>query len=274
MARDRKFVTLGLNFEIKKDSLQKISQTLDTIGKSKLSTNKSNTYLQSLIGDVNDYIKQIRVLQKELQKPMKTRTQAKEIGYAMTAANSSISKKFGSTKSSITKTFSSPKNSQNILDIKNIGKQINALQSLIDKIKELRKASSEIGTVKSLETQRVQAKTGLKQLGRKDTLTADEVKQQKELSKVLDEVNKKLAEKAEIQNKINALLQSKGFGTLGEAESARTDLISQQNELRDDTIGLQDHTELEKIINDLKEIVGLFTKLLLMIPAILLLTFS
>ena len=138
MARDRKqVITLGLNFEIENQSLDKVSKKMQEIATVKLSTNKSNNILQGMVGNVNEYMKLIKSLGKELNKPMFSKSQAKSIGSAMSEANASIGKRLGIARSSLEKSYNSPKNSQNILDIKNLGNQISSLQTFINKIKDL-----------------------------------------------------------------------------------------------------------------------------------------
>ena len=258
MAANKRVLTLGLNFDLDRQNIQKITQTLNDTAKVKLSSKRSDNYLKSALGDVDEYLKQYKALVKEMQKPIHSKSQARELGYRMGNLNTDIKQRVGGLKGSVSRIYNTPKNAQNFLDVSKVGDQIKAVQDLIDKIKELRKERGKIGTNKALDTQRIQAKTELKGLSKKDSLTPTELARQKELNNVLDDVNKKLKEKEAIQARINALLQASGYSSVSEAEGQRDELIKQQSGLREEIITPEDSAALEKslttILNLLKEI--------------------
>ena len=258
MAANKRVITLGLNFDLDRQNIQKISQALNDTAKIKLSSKRSDNYLKSTLGDVDEYLKQYKALIKEMQKPMHSKSQARELGYRMSNLNTDIKQRIGGLRGSVSRIYNTPKNAQNFLDVSKIGDQIKAVQDLIDKIKELRKERGKIGTNKALDTQRIQAKTELKGLSKKDSLTPTELERQKELNNVLNDVNKKLKEKEAIQTRINALLQASGYSSVSEAEGQRDELIKQQSSLKDEIVSPEDMATLEKslttILGLLKEI--------------------
>ena len=58
MAANKRVITLGLNFDLDRQNIQKISQALNDTAKIKLSSKRSDNYLKSTLGDVDEYLKQ------------------------------------------------------------------------------------------------------------------------------------------------------------------------------------------------------------------------
>lgn len=149
---------------------------------------------------------------KQFNKPFSSKNQVSALMSNLDKSAGNLDKKLLSLQGNITKTLASTSNTGLLQQIKSIGKEIDRLSKMSDRLSEIYAKRKAYGSNKSIEENKSQAKNTLKKLSEKNgALSKTEKAQRQEAIKLLDIENQKLAEKNKLTEEYNRILEKSGY---------------------------------------------------------------
>lgn len=254
-AKQEKF-TLTLDFNVERGKLQEISNMLGKdLGKG-LHGSKTQEYFSDLKRSVNDFGKTVNNVYSELQKPLVSKSQAKELATTLETAFKGLDTKLLSLQGNIGRTFNSASNVEALKQIRQLGNEIDKLTADYQAASQLFSKSRSLGNKGELKSRLSVANKELDILNKKQTaLTTEEKKQQVELKKTIDDVNAALAEKARLSEQINQIQSSNKVNSQAEFSNLISSKIDEQSGLINGSISIQDANTLKDVLSQLRDII-------------------
>ena len=247
--------TLNLDFNVEKTKLQEISNLLDKNLTKSLTSGKGESYINNITQAFSQTNREAQQLYKTLSKPMVSKSEATKLGSALENVFDNLDDKLLSFQGNISRTFNSIGNAETLKKIRTLGNEINKMLEDYQKINQLNAQIKGLGNKSEINKQVNKANKELAPLKAKQkegALSKAEIKRQTELLQIIDEGNKKLQEKLDLQEKINATLQGYGASSAGDLKGRIDDKILEQNNLTDASMSMQDFTTLKQILSDLR----------------------
>ena len=255
MAKNEK-ITLTLDFNVERAKLQEVGSVLGKDMEKGLRGTKTLEYFNSIKTAVNDVTKTVGGLYSSLSKPLVSKSQAKELASSLESAFKGLDNKLLSLQGNITKTFNSTNNVAAIKQIRAIGDELDKLTADYQAVSQLLGQSKSLGNKNELKSQLSAASKELDALSKKQTnLTAQEKKQQNELKQTITEINKKLEEKAKIQEQINAIHSSNNVASQSELSGLISNKVDEQQGIINGSISIQDVETLKNALSQIRDII-------------------
>lgn len=259
MAAKKPTITVQIGFNAETESLNKIAKKLNSIAEKGFSSGKGKDYFNSLTTGANKLTKEMQNIIKQFNKPFSSKNQVSALMSNLDKNVNSLDKKLLSLQGNITKTLDSASNTGLLQQIKDIGKEIDRLNKMSDKLSETYSKRKSYGSNKSIEESRSQAKKTIQKLdGKTGALTKEEKAQRREAIKLLDIENQKLAEKNKLTEEYNKILEKSGYSSKEALDAAIKDKTGEQAGLMSGTL-----TEKEgnSLINLLSTVRGLLQEI-------------
>jgi TP901 family phage tail tape measure protein len=257
MAAKNHNITLNLDFNVEKSKLQEISSLINKdLGKG-IASGKGESYFNNISSSISQVTKEAAQLYKMLGKPLVSQSQAKNLGTALESVFDKLDDKLLSFQGNVAKSFNSINNVDALKKIRVLGNEINKMVSDYQKISQLNSQVKGSGNKAEINKQINSASKELTSLSKKEgALTKTEIKRQNELNKIIEEGNKKLQEKLELQERINALLQANQVGSAGELKGKIDDTILEQNNLTDASLSQDDFNTLKTVLIEVRALLS------------------
>ena len=257
MAAKNHKITLDLDFNVEKTKLQEISTLINKdLGKG-MSSGKGGSYFNNISASVNQVYKEAAQLYKMFSKPLVSQAQAKNLGTSLENVFDKLDDKLLSFQGNLAKSFNSINNTEALKQIRVLGVEIDKMLSDYQKITQFNAQIKGLGNKSEINKQVNSATKELNTLSKKEgALSKNEIKRQNELNKIIEEGNRKLQEKIELQEKINVLLQAHDAKSPGDLRGQIDDKILEQNNLTDASLSQQDFTTLKAVLIDLRAILS------------------
>lgn len=247
--------TLNLDFNVEKSKLNEIGALLDKNLSKKMGSGKGDSYIQNIATATSAATKEAIKLYKIMEKPIGSKAEAQKFGKTLEEVFGKLEDKILSFQGNITRTINSIGNSESLKQIRVLGNEISKMLDDYQEITKLNAQMKSLGNKSEITKQINKANKELKPLQEKQktgALSKAELKLQTELNKVIEEGNRKLAEKNELNNKANAILAEYKAASAGVLKGQIDDKIAQQNNLTDSSLSLQDFNTLKQVLSDLR----------------------
>lgn len=251
--------TLNLDFNVEKAKLNEIGALLDKNLSKKMGSGKGDNYLQNIVNTTSIATKEAIKLYKVMEKPIGSKAEAQKFGKTLEEVFGKLEDKILSLQGNVTRTMNSIGNTESLKQIRILGNEISKMLDDYQAITKLNAQIKSLGNKSEISKQINKANKDLKPLQEKQktgALSKAELKLQTELNKALEEGNRKLAEKAELTNKINSILAEYKAASAGELKGQIDDKITQQNNLTDSSLSLQDFNTLKQVLSDLRLLIS------------------
>ena len=250
-------ITLNLDFNVEKAKLQEVGAILGKDLEKGVKGSKSLEYIESAKKSLSTFTKQVHGLYSDLSKPLVSKGQAKDLVNAIGGAFDQIDNKLLSIQGNIGKTFNSTANTQAIKKIKALGNELAQLKADYQEISQLTSKSRSLGNKTDLKSQINNATKELEVLkSKQEKLTAEELKTQKELNRLIREGNKALEEKAVISDQITAIQEKNGYTTQASLETAINTKSAERNDLISGAITPEDIETVNQALTELRHILA------------------
>lgn len=259
MAAKKPTITVQIGFNAETESLNKIAKKLNSIAEKGFSSGKGKDYFNSLTTGANKLTKEMQNIIKQFNKPFSSKNQVSALMSNLDKNVNSLDKKLLSLQGNITKTLDSASNTGLLQQIKDIGKEIDRLNKMSDKLSEIYSKRKSYGSNKSIKESRSQAKKTIQKLdGKTGALTKEEKAQRREAIKLLDIENQKLAEKNKLTEEYNKILEKSGYSSKEALDAAIKDKTGEQAGLMS---GALTEKEGNSLINLLSTVRGLLQEI-------------
>lgn len=257
MAAKTNKITLNLDFNVEKTKLQEIASLLNKdLGKG-MSSGKGGSYFNNIAASISQASKEANQLYKLLEKPLVSKSQAKQLGTSLESTFDRLDDKLLSFQGNLAKSFNSINNVDALKQIRTLGNEINKLVQDYQKVTQLNAQIKSLGNKSEITKQVNQATKQLDIINKKDgKLSKAEISRQTELNSIIQEGNNKLQEKIKLQERINAILQSNNVSTAGELKGKMDDAILTQNNLTDASLSQTDFNTLKTTLIDLRSLLS------------------
>lgn len=251
--------TLNLDFNVEKAKINEIGALLDkNLGK-KMGSGKGDSYLQNIATTASTAAKEATKLYKIMEKPIGSKAEAQKFGKTLEEVFEKFEDKILSLQGNVTRTMNSIGNAESLKQIRVLGNEISKMLDDYQTVTKLNAQIKSLGNKGEINKQINKANKELKPLQEKQktgALSKAELKLQTELNKAIEEGNRKLAEKNELNNKANAILAEYKAASAGALKGQIDDKIAQQNSLTDSSLSLQDFNTLKQILSDLRLLIS------------------
>lgn len=259
MAAKKPTVTVQIGFNAETESLNKIAKKINDIAEKGFSSGKGKDYFSSLTTDANKLAKEMQSIMKQFNKPFSSKNQVATLMGNLDKSTGNLDKKLLSLQGNITKTLASTSNTGLLQQIKTIGKEIDRLSKMSDRLSEIYAKRKAYGSNKSIEENKSQAKNTLKKLSEKNgALSKTEKAQRQEAIKLLDIENQKLAEKNKLTEEYNRILEKSGYTSKEALDAAIKEKTGEQAGLMS---GALTEKEGNSLINVLSTVRGLLQEI-------------
>lgn len=255
MAKQQR-ITLTLDFEVERAKLQQISSLLGT----NIEKGLKGTTSKQFFGDISSAIKlttkDATDLYKILGKPLVSKAQAKEVAGNLNSVLKGFDNKLLSLQGNLARVFNSSGNMEALKQIRELGTELDKLSADYQKVSQLISTSRGLGSKVELKSQLSAASKELDTLNKKQgQLTQQEVQRQQELQKIVQQINEQLAEKARIQEQINAIHESSGVTSQQELGNLIGDKVGEQTGLINGSISVKEAEKLREVLSTVRIIV-------------------
>lgn len=250
-------ITLGLDFNVEKAKLQEISTLIDkSLGKG-MTSGKGGSYFNNISSSIKQVTGEANQLYKLFGKPLVSESQAKNLGQSLESVFDKLDDKLLSFQGNLAKSFNTVGNSDALKKIKTLGAEIDKMLADYQQINNLNAQIKNLGNKSEINKQVNSANKELTALSKKQgALNKAELKRQEELNQIIEEGNKKLQDKLQLQERINVVLQANNVNSAGELRGKIDDTILEQNNLTDASLSLQDFTTLKQVLVDLRALLS------------------
>lgn len=254
MAARERTVTLNLDFKIDKQKLKDVGDILEKDLSKNLSGEKAVQYANNLKSAFSDAFKTIGGLLGDLNKPLITRSQARETASNIEGAFKGLDQRLISIQANLAKSLNTPSNANALKQIREIGKEIDKMVADYEKVGELFGQARSIGTQGALKAELTAANKELKALEQKgDQLSKAEISREKELQKIIEETNKKLETRQKLRQQGADILNQYGVDSKTGLGGLIDEKAAQQKELINTSISIQDFNSLRKVIEEIRD---------------------
>lgn len=255
MAKNEK-ITLTLDFNVERAKLQEVGNLLGKDVEKGLRGTRTIEYFNSIKTAVGDVTKTVGGLYSSLSKPLVSKSQARELTSSIESAFKGLDSKLLSLQGNITKTFNSIGNAGALKQIRVLGEELDKLTADYEAVSQLFSKSRALGNKNEMKSQLSAASKEMDALAKKQTeLTAQEKKQQEELKQTITEINKKLEEKAKIQEQINVIHSSNNVSSQTELSGLISGKMDEQQGLINGSISIQDVQTLKTALSEIRDII-------------------
>lgn len=137
MAAKNPTVTVQIGFNAETESLNKIAKKINDIAEKGFASGKGKDYFSSLTTDANKFAKEMQNVMKQFNKPFSSKNQISTLMANLDKSAAGLDKKLLSLQGNITKTLESTSNTGLLQQIKDIGKEIDKLSKMSDRLSEI-----------------------------------------------------------------------------------------------------------------------------------------
>ena len=251
--------TLNLDFNVEKAKINEIGALLDkNLGK-KMGSGKGDSYLQNIATAASTASKEATKLYKIMERPIGSKAEAQKFGKTLEEVFEKFEDKILSLQGNVTRTMNSIGNAESLKQIRVLGNEISKMLDDYQTVTKLNAQMKSLGNKSEINKQINKANKELKPLQEKQktgALSKAELKLQTDLNKAIEEGNRKLAEKNELNNKANAILAEYKAASAGALKGQIDDKITQQNSLTDSSLSLEDFNTLKQVLSDLRLLIS------------------
>lgn len=257
MAANERKITLTLDLKVEKERFKEISDLLGKdLGKN-ITGSKAAEYMQNIKNITTEAVKSFGDLANSLSKPLITKSQAKELANNIDEAFKVLDNRMFSLQGSLSKVFNSASNAEALKQIRELGKAIDEMMADYAKASELLSQSKSIGSKTDLKSQLSAATKELNALSKnQEKLTKAEIKRQEELSKIIDEINQKLAEKNRLSQEASSIQAIYGVTSQAGLSAAINEKIADQRELINGSVSIKEMATLRTLLEDIRNAIA------------------